>query len=413
MAYSGIIYDFQNPPTDPHFQLTLENLQVLLHKLKGKPIRIEHENKTVGTVVEAHFDGTRAHVRWDLENAASGWATEHLINKNEIKELSLKHILYSNGALEPIEVSLCKKGARPNTVIAKNNTGYLNADKNSVYSKKVVMASAEAAAAVPASVTAPEAEAAANIGATAVPESTQHHQRGDEPAAKKTRFETPVDLINTLSTQITDADTIQGVIDFLASQMETSISTNAELLQLKEAKALLEQAQVAHVDASKNVVKDIVEVLSNLYSQYAPNAQISDECKYKFAESLSSNPSAMEFARPLIVAASAIHKHAAAATAADSVKTLNSAKERIQELQNKLNNACAMRANYSAPVAPTVTPNWAPAVCAPTPMVEVAAHAHEHPAHHQFVLPPVLANLGKFGDSGANRVSKDMFTRKV
>ena len=367
----------------------------------------------VGTVVSASFDGEKATVQWDLVDGAAGWASEHLINKNHINELSLKHVVYSDGNMEPVEVSLCKRGARPNTFISKNNAEYLNNAATPVYSQ-VIMASAEASIPQP-----PAAEVAAPVAAETAPAvAAAPAAVTDEPAAKKAKFDTPIDLINGLSAQVKDQDMIQGVIDFIANQMESNISTQNELAKMREMKEALEKAQQSHVDASKTVVKDIVDVLSSLYSNYAPNSQFSDEAKFKFAEVLQKEPAALSFAQPLMVAASAINARVGQAAAQGAGKAMDLAMSRIAALQSQLESAKGMRsvtvAATAAPVAAAVQPHWTP-VAAPAPppppqapvAVEVAA------GHSQgFILPPILAGMTSFNAGGNQRITREMFSKQ-
>ena len=117
--HRGVVYDWSAPPADAHYQLTRAQFAALRPLLVGLPIRVEHAKNTVGRVVAASAEGDREFVEWELDDNASGWTAAKLTDMDAVRELSLKHVMYADGRLSPVEVSLCEKGARPGTVIVK------------------------------------------------------------------------------------------------------------------------------------------------------------------------------------------------------------------------------------------------------------------------------------------------------
>lgn len=114
--FQGCIYS--TTPTDPHFQLSPENLKLLQSQLVGLPVRVEHCDRGIGKITKSWLDSEgRAFVEWDMDDDVRGWGASKLINVGSVSQLSLKHAVYSDGSLRAIEVSICEKGARPDTDI--------------------------------------------------------------------------------------------------------------------------------------------------------------------------------------------------------------------------------------------------------------------------------------------------------
>jgi hypothetical protein len=414
----GVVYNTANPPSDPFFQLTNEDIISLMNQAVGLPIRVEHETHDVGRVVSASFNGVDAVVEWEFSENASGWTAEKLVELQQIKELSLKHVAYENGNKKPLEVSLVRKGARPATHIITEQ--YKGPNETPGKTDTIVMASETAAGTpvAPASAIAVSAEVAAPQveGAVApAPKVVQRSEDGrftsqpatDEPAAKRGKFETPLEFINSISTRINDGETMQLVADYIAQGLEANIANEHEIKSLKEAKAILEQAQVAHVGASKNVVGDIAKVLTDIFSQFAKDTQISEESKNAFMETMSQNTAAMEFVRPILVAASAIHQVAAKNSEAKHSVELEKTKARLATLTDQMSAARKMQPAASAPA---VQPGWttmpAPAFEAAPQQVMVAASGAHSAAPPPFKMPDIIGSLTSYKDQG----SVGMFT---
>ena len=410
--YKGVLYDAHNVPTDPHYQLSKVQLETLARQLAGKPIRIEHDDKNLGRVVSASAADGSLICEWDLDDSAKGWAAEHLLSLGKATELSLKHILFNNGDVEPVEVSIVRKGARDGCRIS--NGQYLAS--KTIRASAVMSAPTESAAApvaaepaavvntaappVPAPV-APAPVAAAAPAAASDPAS-------DEPSAKRAKLDDPMMFLNSLAQHIADPSTMQTIADYIAAQLEVNVGKEREISALQEAKALLEKAQSAQVESSKNVVRDIVETLASLYEQYGQQ-KIADPARSKLTNILTSDPEALDAMRPILVAASAIHKSAGAHALAARDDALKSTLAKVGVLQNQLN---AVR-HIGAPGAPAVTPNWTPAAAPAVVEVAASAAAVAAPAGPTaFRVPDILRGAPKFGDApGVGRVSSRDFTR--
>lgn len=417
MKYKGVVYDVSKPPPSDHYRLTSDQLRALSALLVGKPIRIEHKDKTVGQVKSAQFDNNVLTVDWDLLDDHVGWAAEHLIDSGKSPQLSLKHVQYSNGVVEPIEVSLVQVGARDGCVISKET--YNTPKENTIHAIEVMASAAAPAApladAVPASpvATSPVPAAAAAVAEVVAPTpvavpvvpapvaAEPVAVATEEPASKRQKVDDPVKFLENLQSKISDTDTLQSIADYIALQLEANVNKTNEIAALSEAKRLLEQAQKAHVDSSKNVVKDIVETLSNLYQQYA-TSNLNDTHKEKLTSLLTADPVAMDALRPLVVAASGISMRAGAQLAVASNKVLDGAFSRLQTLQKQLDSARSMSTGAAVPASPAaaapvsaVAPHW-------TPAVEVAASAGAMPQGPVFKLPDIfkVAGLQSYNESG-------------
>lgn len=394
----GIIYSNANPPADPFYKLSDADLRSLVQQAVGLPIRIEHETHDVGRVVSASYDGANAEVEWEFNESASGWAAEKLVELQQIKELSLKHVEYHDGKKKPLEVSLVRKGARPATqIMTPEYKAKQQALGNKSQTRVVVMASE---AAVPEIVPAADAAAAVPV----VPDIAPAAGQADEPASKRVKYDTPLEFINTISTKISDVDTMQLVADYIGSSLEANLAQEQEIKSLKEAKAILEQAQSAHVGASKNVVSDITRVLSDLYSKFATETQVSEDSKTAFMDSLCNNTAAMEFVRPILVAASAIHQVTAQSEVGAKSAQLKEAYARLGVLQNQIG---AARKMAPAPAAPAVQPAWAtlsPPAAAPPAAQQVmvaASNAAAPAAPPKFRMPDIIGSLTSFKEQGS------------
>ena len=88
---------------------------------------MEHNDLNVGVVTESWIEGERVMVRCRLDDTPRGWGLSKLVKIGDVAELSLKHALYSDGKLVPIEVSVVGKGARPETVIVPETVEYITA----------------------------------------------------------------------------------------------------------------------------------------------------------------------------------------------------------------------------------------------------------------------------------------------
>jgi hypothetical protein len=439
----GVVYDYGDPPRDAHFVLTRLQFDTLRSRLVGLPIRVEHANTTVGRVVAASLVGNREEVEWELEDNAAGWAAAKLTDLNAIRELSLKHAVFADGRLDPIEVSLCERGARPGTVIVKASEASA-AEASAQYklhgaaiSKEqsaaaTAMASPADAVAVvpPAGTPAPAQQAvqqqpaveAAPVATNAVVEDAAPAPvaaEGAEQAAaglKRKRLDDPISFLRNISGKITDAEALQSIAELIGEAVEDKIATQHEVDQLRQAKALLEKAQDASKESAKTIVSDVVSVLSDLYSRFAPNVKLTEEQKSEFSSLMEQNPNALNYVRPLVVAASAMAAVQATSTTVQvhSNAALDQAIAKIGALQNQLGTAKRMNAPVAATTAAPV-PQWThaapPAAVAAAPMVEVAASGN---GLSRIQLPAILQGLpGYDGGVGVGRIKNDMFQRKL
>jgi hypothetical protein len=446
MRQRGVVYDYGDPPRDSHYVLTRQQFDTLRARLVGLPIRIEHANTTVGRVVAAGIVENREEVEWELEDNAAGWAAAKLTDLNAIRELSLKHAVFADGRLDPIEVSLCERGARPGTVIVKASEASaaeageqykahgtaINKEQSAATS---AMASPADTVAVvpPAGTPAPAQQAvqqqqaaveaapvttnAVAMDAAPTPAAAESAEQGNA-GIKRKRLDDPMEFLKSISGKITDAEALQSIAELIGEAVEDKIANQHEVEQLRQAKALLEKAQDASKESAKTIVSDVVSVLSDLYSRFAPNVKLTEEQKSEFSSLMEQNPNALNYVRPLVVAASAMAAVQATTTTVQvhSNAALDQAIAKIGALQNQLGTAKRMNAPVAATTA-APAPQWthvaqqvAPMVAA-APMVEVAASGN---GLSRIQLPAILQGLPNYdGGVGVGRIKNDMFQRKL
>ena len=412
-TYRGTIYSFKNPPTRQFYQLKKNEL--LAMNLIGLPICIEHHDTPVGTVVAASMSEDSADVEWSLNENASGWAAETLVDKGAARELSLKHLRMPDGTLKPLEVSLVVKGARPDSSIHINTVAVPTLKQG-----EVAASSAMSAEAAPMATETPAPVAAAPV-ATEQPRNEQGQFTTlfpndaaaapapavtEQPVAKKMRLETGEDhlsFIKGLSDKIQDPAVMQMIVDYAAENLQQAVDTRGEMEKLNEAKKALEMAVESNKQGSKTVVSDIVTVLSQLYGKYSPTTKLDDVTKSEFINTMVQNPAALEMIKPIMIAASAIANEQVDKAKESKAQELNAAMSRIQQLTNQLGTKQKMNAPVNVQAAPTpMMPSWQMA----SPAVTVAASGASMQQMQQptdeismlrgMQLPPILQGLTAF-----------------
>lgn len=414
--YAGVVYDAAHPPSDKRYQLDAGSLASLAAQLVDAPVRIEHTSQddpsgNVGRITSARLENGSLLVDWELHNTPAGWSSERFIESGIAPELSLQHAVYQDGSVKPIEVSLVRKGAREGCSISSKRyklEGEKQANQVDLLMASVNATLPEAAVATPAPVAAVDMTPTETEPPAAAPAAT-----GEEPAAKRKRFETPMDFVNDLQGRVSDPTTLQTILDYFGETMESNVQTQNEVTALRQAKELLEQSQKAHVESSKNVVRDIVDCLSAIYQNYGA-VNMEAPHKEKLTNLLSENIEAREALRPILVAASAISRSVASASSFNAQAAVQAAAEKISMLSRKLSDNQAATRHLGIPTASAsqaaVTPQWTGA----TPVVEIAASARSAPAEsHKIIIPEILRSGPSYGEGGVGRVTRDQFIRKV
>jgi hypothetical protein len=133
MVYTGIIvlepkerhsYEGREPLTDEeYYEMTFDETDRIIRDARGVPIHIEHlgAQTCVGRVVQAGYDASRrVCVRFELDKTRDADVARNLIQAGYLRGLSLAHVRETS---QPIEISLCFRGARPGTgIIACSET---------------------------------------------------------------------------------------------------------------------------------------------------------------------------------------------------------------------------------------------------------------------------------------------------
>lgn len=176
-----------------------------------------------------------------------------------------------------------------------------------------------------------------------------------------------MEFLDSLQKTGVDDNTAARVAVYINSRMQDSMLQTSELQRLREAKAVLEKAQESALAGSKNVVRDVVDVISQLYAQFGPGS-LSDTQKSSFADKMVHDADLLHVMQPMLVAASAIHRNTAAASVNTGTHKLDAAKAQMMEMQKQLD---AMRnlSSHSIVAAappPPVQPSWSQPISAPS-----------------------------------------------
>lgn len=360
MEHWGCIYEAPPPESPGERDITVEEIKRL--NFVGLPIRIEHFEGDIGVVTEQVVDPTsgKADVKFKLHSTPEGFAAKSLIGSNTIKQLSLKHLLYPNRHIVPQEVSLCLKGARPNTDIYKQQTTPPIEVAMSVETNTATPMATEPAAAV-----APAAPAEAAAPTEPAPESS-----------KKRTFE---DMVSETMTamNVTTPEAKKAFMDFAVEQAKREFALMENNQKLTEANKQLESKYSDSQRLMENSSEQIAQTIHKLY-QWALGEKnpLSDEDVAKCSTAIQeASPEIKKLMQPMVVACSAIMERAAD-------RTQNTMQTEIDSLQKQV-------AFYSQTFDHMGGKVWTPAPAAPaapdpvvsvTPAVAVAASAQAAPA---------------------------------
>ena len=435
--------------------LTVTELLEMQTKLVGVPVRVEHKQNRVGVVASASVDPETGYttVEMDLDDCAAGWAAGSLVESGKLRELSLNHACdLPTSKKWPVEVSLCAKGAREDTVIFGAGSGTTTAPAEykcgapplaSTPLRASVMASAQAAPATqaaappapaqtqPPAPAAPAPTPAAPAQAAAAPAEAAKPADAPEPPAegvsgkKRSRRE----LLEDVAKGITDEKLLEqfwNVSGSFYSDLMNSEKSNSELTKRMKT---LEAEHSKTVDNQKNIASEVAKVLSDLYDQYAPGSQIKEQSKWDgLTQHLAAEPAFLQMLQPLQVAASAMRMERANTETANATKAYDVARNRALELERQLATMTGEAAPAAAPPAANVwaapppaaaIPPAAPVVAAP-PAVHVAASgagaaAPVAAAASSGLMPDWLrSSIGQFDDTFHNTsITPDNFQASV
>lgn len=126
MKYEGIIV-LQPPATHSYigepevgtpewFELTQDEINQMMSQMAGIPLIIEHADDPteIGKVEKAYMKDGNACVQISLHDSDVGEIGKQLIEGSSHRGLSLSH---ERKTLKPVDLSICRKGARPGTWI--------------------------------------------------------------------------------------------------------------------------------------------------------------------------------------------------------------------------------------------------------------------------------------------------------
>jgi len=376
-TYEGCVYG--RSPDDPHYKISAVDLESIRMQLPGLPIRVEHEQNTIGSVIASVIDANgRLNVTYALSDNAAGWAAAQLINQGDLPELSLNHTEYGDGRKVPKEVSLVVKGARPDTQIFRNRANDLFSGaeyKNKVpYTEHKEAHPKHSVASMSDSMAeTPQATASAEV---VVPSADP---TGGDQGTKLEHFKANnsepdhADILQDLTSKL-DVASAEKLYASYGHLMQQVIESRNTMANLQNANNIMEKASERQKEMAKHTAQDVTRVLNDLYKTYGPpGTQITPEEKSIVEKSMVENPSFMNALQPLVVAASAITRRQSELENQQFNKTLLQKQAEISVLQRQMHLHSQMGAHVDA------TDLWKPMPAAavvehPAPaMIEVAA----------------------------------------
>lgn len=119
-SYKGHYRDVRNKTLEQNIEISEEHADLFIKRAHLIPICTEHDITKIGEVTRAYRrDDGSVWVDFDLDDESTAGTTAHtLVQKGILKHLSLNH---DWNDLQPVEVSLTFKPARPGTIIETNN----------------------------------------------------------------------------------------------------------------------------------------------------------------------------------------------------------------------------------------------------------------------------------------------------
>ena len=294
------------------YPVDLTRAELAAMDLVGLPVRIEHQarpehaaiyNNEVGRVTGCRVDPAtgKTDVTYTLHDNPAGHTAKTLTKLGTIRELSLHHRFFPDtGAVEPVEISLCEKGARNGTCIYKG----LSDCGNKVTQETPPPISAKMSA------------------ATVAPPSAEGNNASDKPQVAAEASEAPkeaapakpaapvqlshVEFLETIGSHIKDPqltkelfDRYGKVMQFGAKQGETAKNLQVKLDALEEANTKIRENNAVSAE-------QMIAVMNDMYRKWSPSTVMTEDCAKEASQVLVDNPSLMDAFRGVPIMASAI-----------------------------------------------------------------------------------------------------------
>lgn len=263
------------------FDLTRTHLNKFASMLVGLPIRVEHADSNVGEIIGAEQDRETGSlfVAFKFDNTLGGIAAREYVSGNATSELSLRHDYYPGlEHIKPVEVSIVKRGARPDTNIIVDpyviyEKGLFSLLKNETRNFKrpiTIMASDQTAPVVPATPTT------------------------DEPQKKKARMMN-ADFAQSIADKLTQEEARELFSRFTESG-EAMILTNKRMkeiqseLQKTEAEKVELQRRLEKEEKNNEATSEEIVTFLNRMRECTQQTPIRDALRESFNKELSQSP---------------------------------------------------------------------------------------------------------------------------
>ena len=372
--YTGCVYENPRETTATvnwHFDeksgqkipLDLTKSQLSGMKLLNLPVRIEHQNRVehkniygneVGRVtgVTTHPTTGKTDVTYLLHDNPAGFTAKTLIEQGTIRDLSLNHTYHpDSGRVEPVEISLCVKGARSGTHIYKRHPKAGDKSQNLPGHQQTHTIMASGSSAAPALSSGGGSEQAPQIltggeGKDLAPK--KETGGGGVPAAASDQAATPaprsdLEFLEALSGTLGDSDVSKELFERFGKLMKGRLDVNDTNKHLVTKLKALEDSHKRITDNNEKTAEQMIAVMNDLFHRFAPQSVMSESTAKEVTKTLGQNPALLDAFRGVPIMASAIsfasNNNAAAAT------TTNADRSRLSK---ELDQSKAAVAHYEA-----------------------------------------------------------------
>jgi len=415
--YEACVYETPAGCAEEAGPRDLTRIELTEMNLEGLPVRVEHgERARVGTVVAKHTCARtgRTDVRYRLDDSVAGISADELTRAGRLAQVSLKHLVHPGGRKEPVEVSLCIRGARPNTDIRSTRTAPSGESKYkrdtalsendhpysavNIHTKHIPTMPEETAAAVPEAANPVADPPLADAHATAEP--------ATEPTKKRTRDQAVGDIADGIGDPELKKAFFDMAGDFLQEIVETRDAASKEMTRLNDENTVLNKQVNLSKENTDSLARQVTAVMNDLYSKFVPHAVLPADQAEQFTNALAQSPDMLKAMQPVAVLASAV----ATATGAQAHAQAAMANTELHESQAKVKLLTQQYRNLGNGGHETHHMWTAPPVAAPPPLSApppvAAAIAVEASAGAISAIPSWLQGRLCAYDTGASAASK-------
>ncbi len=435
--------------------LTVSQMVEMQSRLVGLPVRIEHDDRKgssydncVGRVVQASVDPSSGYtrVRMRLDEGTKGAVAAYFIAEGKVRDLSLGHVVYpEDGRVDPVEVSICREGAREGTHIYGINAeakGAVRCTRVEASANRMstptptlppssvpaVPTPAPASTAAPAAAAAPQvspepASVHAEAGSTPVP-ADDHAQTGTKRLRdEKGRFETEpsapepqrepsiTELVESIASKLPEQDQ-ERLFGMVSRVMEGSATAQDKANEAAQKSKHLQELVDTLRSSQTNTAAQIIAMMNSLYSDHAQQYVMNDNEINEATKSIMDNPALLRALQGVPVMANAVKyaQHTAVQQQAETARLGEAAamqKVNLRALEQRLAHASGMGGGNSlwesppppvthAPPATAATAFAPPPAATPVPVLASATGNAAAPKRQKLTPDWLVGQIGGY-----------------